>query len=240
KAEPSHASGGVGGAPPKDPPMGMDWPDPKIRIGLFDPRPVLKWLAPALKPLWRMIYLTPLLLFMALYVGLYRDLDLVIRDIGSINANFSLAAHLIFAWLTVHLLSTLSAAVVATNYKVSVEQVGFYPTFGFMPRWCLRMNGANLLTRKQLMWTHAAPLFTRLVLLSVGILLWYNSRGTHVKLSQIGLLLMFTCMVGLTLEAGNPLLKAHAYYILCAYLNEPRLRAKAFVSIWNRLRGNVY
>jgi putative peptide zinc metalloprotease protein len=118
--------------------------------------------------------------------------------------------------------------------------VGFYPTFGFMPRWCLKMTGANLLTRKQLMWTHAAPLFTRLVLLSFGILLWYNSRGTHVKLSQIGLLLMFTCMVGLTLEAGNPLLKAHAYYILCAYLNEPRLRAKAFVSIWNRLRGNVY
>jgi putative peptide zinc metalloprotease protein len=240
RSEPSSAGGAPGGPPPKEPPLGMDWPDPKIKIFLFDPRPVLKWLAPALKPLWTTIYLTPLLLFMALYVGLYRDLDLIVRDVGAIATNFSLFAHLVFAWLTVHLLSTLAAAVVATNYKVSVEQVGFYPTFGFMPRWCLKMSGASLLTRRQLMWTHAAPLFTRLVLLSIGILLWYNSRGTHVKLSQVGLLLMFTCMVGLTLEAGNPLLKAHAYYILCAYLNEPRLRGKAFVSIWNRLRGNVY
>ena len=149
-------------------------------------------------------------------------------------------AHLIFAWLTVHFLGTLSAAVVATNYKVSVEKIGFYPTFGFMPRWCLKMTGANLLTRRQMMWTHSAPLFTRVVLLSLGVLVWYNTRNTHVKLSQIGLLTMFTCMVGLTLEAGNPLLKAHAYYILCAYLNEPHLRAKAFLALWNRLRGNVY
>jgi putative peptide zinc metalloprotease protein len=102
------------------------------------------------------------------------------------------------------------------------------------------MVGANLLTRKQMMWTHSAPLFTRIVLLSLGILLWYNTRGTHVNLAQIGLLTMFTCMIGLTLEAGNPLLKAHAYYILCAYLNEPHLRAKAFMAVWNRFRGNVY
>ena len=226
--------------PSKEPPLGLDWPDPKIKLFLFDPRPVLKWLAPALKPLWRVIYITPLLLFIAVYLGLYKDFDLITRDTARLQQNFSLVAHLIFAWLTVHFLGAVSAAVVATNYKVSVEKVGFYPTFGFMPRWCLKMTGANLLTRRQMMWTHAAPLFMRLVLLSLGILLWYNTRGTHVKLSQIGLLTMFTCLIGLTLEAGNPLLKAHAYYILCAYLNEPHLRAKAFLAMWNRLRGNVY
>jgi putative peptide zinc metalloprotease protein len=223
-----------------DPPLGMDWPDPKIKLMLFDPRPVLKWLAPALKPLWRIIYVTPLLFFMAVYIGLYKDFNLIYHDFGALEGNFTLVAHLIFAWLTVHFLGAMSAAVVATNYKVSVDRVGFYPTFGFMPRWCLKMTGANLLTRKQMMWTHSAPLFTRVVLLSLGILLWYNTRGTHVKLSQVGLLVMFTCIVGLTLEAGNPLLKAHAYYILCAYFNEPRLRAKAFTAVWNRLRGNVY
>jgi putative peptide zinc metalloprotease protein len=224
----------------REPPLGLDWPDPKIKLFLFDPRPVLRWLAPALKPLWRVIYATPLLLFIALYIGLYKDFDLIYRDTGALQENFTLVAHLIFAWLTVHFLGSMSAAVVATNYRVSVEKVGFYPTFGFMPRWCLKMTGANLLTRKQMMWTHAAPLLMRLVLLSFGILLWFNTRGTHVKLSQIGLLTMFICFVGLTLEAGNPLLKAHAYYILCAYLNEPHLRAKAFLALWNRLRGNVY
>jgi len=226
--------------PAQDPPSGMDWPDPPIKIFLFDPRPMLRILAPALKPLWRFIYVAPILAFLAFYAGIYRNFDLLIGDTSILNANFSLAAHLLFAWLTVHVLSSLSAAVVATNYKVSVERVGFYLTFGFMPRWCLKMNGANLMTRKQVMWTHSAPLLTRLLIMSLGVLLWYTTRGTHDKLSVLGLLVTYTCFVGLTLEAGNPLLKAHAYYILCAYLNEPRLRAKAFVAIWNRVRGNVY
>lgn len=227
-------------APASEPALGLDWPDPKIKLFLFDPRPVLKWLAPALKPLWRVIYFTPFLIFMAAYLGLYKDFDAIYHDFGALQTNFSLVSHLIFAWLTVHFLGSMSAAVVATNYKVSVEKVGFYPTFGFMPRWCLKMNGANLLTRKQMMWTHSAPLFMRLVLLSLGILLWFNTRNTHVDISQVGLLVMFTCIVGLTLEAGNPLLKAHAYYILCAYLNEPHLRGKAFLALFNRMRGNVY
>ena len=222
----SSAATGKADTAGREPPLGLDWPDPKIKLFLFDPRPVLKWLAPALKPLWRVIYVAPLLLFLAVYVALYKDFDLIYRDTGALEGNFSLVAHLIFAWLTVHFLGTLSAAVVATNYKVSVEKIGFYPTFGFMPRWCLKMTGANLLTRRQMMWTHSAPLFTRVVLLSLGVLVWYNTRNTHVKLSQIGLLTMFTCMVGLTLEAGNPLLKAHAYYILCAYLNQRAASAR--------------
>ncbi len=233
-------NGKAADADDKEPPLGLDWPDPKIKLFLFDPRPVLRWLAPALKPLWRVIYVAPLLLFMAVYLGLFKYYDAIYTDFGALEGNFSLVAHLIFAWLTVHFLGSMSAAVVATNYKVSVEKVGFYPTFGFMPRWCLKMTGANLLTRRQMMWTHSAPLFMRVVLLSLGILLWYNTRNTHVELSQIGLLTMFTCIIGLTLEAGNPLLKAHAYYILCAYLNEPRLRAKAFLALVNWARGNVY
>ncbi len=240
-AEP-HSNGSANAEEPvsREPALGMDWPDPKIKLFLFDPRPILKRLAPALKPLWRVIYITPLLLFVAVYLGLYRYSNALNQDISTLQANYGLVAHLVFAWLTVHFLGTMSAAVVATNYKASVEKVGFYPTFGFMPRWCLKMTGANLFTRKQMMWTHAAPLFMRLVLLSVGVLVWYNTRHSHVTLAQIALMTMFTCMVGLTLEAGNPLLKAHAYYILCAYLNEPHLRARAFLAIWNRVRGNVY
>jgi putative peptide zinc metalloprotease protein len=223
-----------------EPPLGLDWPDPKVKFQIFDPRPILRWLAPALKPLWRIIYIIPLMLFAALYVALYKHFDLFYEDMTTLQANVNLVEQLIFAWLTVHFLSSMSAAIVATNYKVSVEKVGFYPTFGFMPRWCLKMSGANLLTRSQMMWLHAAPLFMRAVLLSFGVLLWFNERDTHSDLAQIGLLTTFTCIIGLTLEAGNPLLKAHAYYILAAYLGEPHLRGKAYLAILNRLRGNVY
>jgi putative peptide zinc metalloprotease protein len=239
-AKPPPAGDAAGEEPAAEQPLGLDWPDPKIKLFLFDPRPALKWLAPALKPLWRVIYATPLLLFAAVYIALYKYYDLIVLDFARLETWFTLPAHLIFAWLTVHFFGSMSAAVVATNYKVEVQKVGFYPTFGFMPRWCLRMDGAHLLTRRQMMWTHSAPLFVRVVLLSLGIVLWFNTRQTHTQLADIGLLTMFTCIVGLTLEAGNPLLKAHAYYIICAYTNEPRLRAKAFTALWNFFRGNVY
>lgn len=224
----------------REAPLGLDWPDPNIKLFLFDPRPTLKWLAPALQPLWRIVYAAPLLLLFSVYLALFKYNSVLTRDFSAFEAKFSMVGQLLFAWWTVHFLGAMSAAVVATNYKVSVEKVGFYLTFGFMPRWCLKMNGANLMTRRQVMWTHAAPLIMRVVLLALGILLWFNTRVTHVELANVGLMTMFTCMIGLVLEAGNPLLKAHAYFILCAYLNEPHLRAKSFMAIWNRVRGNVY
>lgn len=223
-----------------DPALGMNWPDPKIKLYLGDPRPILRWLAPLCKPLWRVIYLAPLMLLGSVYFILYRHFDLYVDDFNELESIFLLPAHLIFAWLTVHFFGSVSAAIAATNYKVSVEKVGFYPTFGFMPRWCLKMTGADRMTRKQMMWTHSAPLFMRIVLLTLGIAMWWSFRGSRTDLAQIGMLVTFTCVIGLTLEAGNPLLKAHAYYIVCAYLNEPNLRGKAYMAIVNRLRGDRY
>jgi len=53
---------------------------------------------------------------------------------------------------------------------------------------------------------------------------------------------MFVLTVGasIVLEAGNPLAKGSAYFLLSAYLNEPHLRGKAYKALVGKIRSGVY
>jgi putative peptide zinc metalloprotease protein len=219
--------------------LGMDWRTTKKFVGLVDPRPALRLLAPVLRPLRHVVYAVPLLLVATLLVC-YQYFDLLVADVVKIEADLTLLEHLIFIFLTVHVVTTLTAATVADAYKVAVEKLGIGLVFGFMPRWVVKMNGAERLTRKQTMWLHGATLIARLVMFCVGILVWFNSRDSMGQLSDFGLMLGLACLLGLVLESGNPLVKANAYYLLSAYLNEPHLRGKAYAALLNKLRGGVY
>ena len=219
--------------------IGMDWRTTKRMYGLFDPRPLLRILAPVLRPLYYSIYILPLLLIAAL-VLLYQYFPLVIQDLTALHIDVKLAGHLLFVFFTVHVVTTMTAAVVADAYKVSVDQVGVTLTLGFMPRWVLKMTGAERLTRTQTMWLHGSTLIARLMMFSLGSLVWYNTRDSQGDLAQAGLLFFFSCAVGLLVEAGNPLIKANGYYLLSAYINEPHLRARAYTALLNRIRGGVY
>jgi len=219
--------------------LGMDWRTTENMIGLFDPRPMLKVLAPVLRPLRYVIYVAPLLLLAALFLS-YHYFDLLTVDLASIRPEVSLFQHLLFVFLTVHIVTTLTAAVVADSYKVSVDKVGIALTLGFMPRWVLKMTGADRLTRIQTMWLHGSTLIARVVMFSLGGIVWYNTRDSQNDLSAVGLLFMFSCGLGLLAESGNPLIKANGYYLLSAYLNETHLRAKSYVALLNRMRGGVY
>ena len=44
----------------------------------------------------------------------------------------------------------------------------------------------------------------------------------------------------LLIEAGNPLAKGSAYFLLSAYLNEKNLRGKAYRALLGKFRGDVY
>jgi len=219
--------------------LGMDWRTTKTMVGLFDPRPMFRLLAPVLTPLRHIIYAVPLLLVAALLL-LYQYSDLVTEDLTALHLDVSLFEHLMFLFITVHVVVTLTVGTVAHSYKVSVEKIGFALAFGFMPRWALKMVGAERLTRQQTMWLHGSALIARMVMFSVGLLVWYNTRDTENGLATAGLLLMFGCAAGLLLESGNPLIKANGYYLLSAYLNEPHLRGKAYAALLNKMRGGVY
>jgi putative peptide zinc metalloprotease protein len=233
KAKPKELPAGVQDA------LGLDWKTTENMIGLFDPRPLLRVAGPLLMNLRHIVYAVPLML-LAAFAVMYLHGDMLVSDLTTLHPQVNLIEHLIFVLLTVHVVTTATASVVADHYKVMVEKIGLTLTFGFMPRWVIKMTGADQLTRKQTMWLHGSTLIARMVMFSLGTLLWYNTRDTHTALPEVGLLFMFSCGVGLLIESGNPLVKANCYYLLSAYLNEPHLRARAYTALMNKIKGGVY
>lgn len=238
---------GPAGTPPRDkdlPPgvqdaLGMDWRTAENMIPLFDPRPMLRVLAPVLRPLRHGIYAVPLLLLAAILI-IFDYSHLIAADLAKLTLDVTLIEHLLLMFITIHVATNFTAALVADAYKVAVDKVGIKLTFGFMPRWILKMTGAERLTRIQTMWLHGATLLVRLVVFSIGVLVWFNTRDSQNQMSDFGMMLAFGSAAGLILESGNPLVKSNAYYLISAYLNEAHLRGKAYASLLNKMRGGVY
>jgi len=220
--------------------LGLDWRATKMLFGLFDPRPLLTLLMPLARPLRWLIYLLPLLL-LAAGMLVFKYGNLISDDLRTIvKPNVTLFEHLLFVFLTVHFVATTTSAFVAHYYKAGVEKLGITLVFGFIPRWVLKVSGAERLTRPQTMWLHGSVLVARLMMLALGLLVWYNTRDSHATLPEIGLLFMVSCGLGLLIESGNPLVKSNAYFLLSAYLNEPHLRGKAYAALVNKWTGQVY
>jgi putative peptide zinc metalloprotease protein len=245
---PKPALAAAAGGPPTQPQempagvedaLGMDWKTTDKMWALFDPGPMLKVIGPVLRPLHYLVYPIPLLMLAALFVT-FQYSNILIPDLYNLKAQVSLFEHLAFVFVSVHVVTTLTAAVMADAYKVKVDTVGVFLTLGFMPRWVLKMTGAERLSRKQTMWLHGSTLLARMAMYSLGALLWYTTRDSHSDLPQIGLLFMFSCGIGLLFESGNPFIKANGYFLLSAYLNEPHLRGKAYAALMNKFRGGVY
>lgn len=219
--------------------LGLDWRTTTRMWGLFDPRPMFRFLRPVLRPLKYVTYAVPLLLLAAI-VLIFKYSDLFIEDLTNLAIEKTLIEHLLFVFVTVHVVTTLTAGAVADSFKVSVDKIGVTLTMWVLPRWVLKMTGADRLSREQTMWLHGSTLIARMVMFSVGMLIWFNTRDSDSGFSTFGLLLGVACAAGLLLEAGNPLIKANGYYLLSAYLNEPHLRGKAFATLLNKFKGGVY
>lgn len=219
--------------------LGMDWRTTTRMFGLFDPRPMFRVLRPVLRPLKYVTYAVPLLLLAAI-VLVFKYSDLFLEDLSNLAIEKTLIEHLLFVFVTVHVVTTLTAGAVADAFKVSVDKIGVTLTMWVLPRWVLKMTGADRLNRTQTMWLHGSTLIARMVMFSTGILIWFNTRDNDSGFATFGLLLGVACAAGLLLEAGNPLIKANGYYLLSAYLNEPHLRGKAFAALLNKFKGGVY
>lgn len=231
--------------PPKELPagvqdfVGMDPEVSKRMLPLFDPRPILRWLVPVLRPLRYAVYLAPLFIVAALFI-VYRYGALISSDLGVQKISTSLFTHLVFSMLTLNLTSTILYACILHYYKVMVDRVCITNYIGFVPRFVNRFFGMERLPRRQMMITHGSALLLRIFVFSAAVLVWFNTRDMQDASHQFALMLMVTALGSLVLETGNPLMKGHAYFLLAAYLNEPHLRGKAFMTLRNKLSGKVY
>jgi putative peptide zinc metalloprotease protein len=219
--------------------LGMDFRTTEGMFNLFDPRPLFRLLMPLAAPLRHLVYAVPVLLIAALLL-VYQYSHLVSEDLSKLHFDVTLFQYLLFVFITVRAATTLATGLIGHHYNLAVERVGVTLAFGFLPRWTLKMTGAERLTRLQTMWLHGGTLLVRLLLFAVGVLMWFNARDSNQSFSEFGLLLALGSLAGLVLESGNPLVKSHGYYLLSAFLNEPHLRGKAYAALMNKFRGGVY
>jgi len=234
---------GDGGAPELPPGIegatGVDSRAASRMLKLFDPRPMLKALAPVVAPLRYVMYAVPVLLLVAIVLAV-NNWHLLSSDLGNLHAHFSLFARVIFMLLTVNVLSVLVMAFVASAFRVSVDKIGLTVLLGFIPRFTTHMTGTDQLSRRETMWLHAANILLRLFLFSVAMLVWYNTRDHANGLTQFALMMVLVAGASLLIEAGNPLAKGSAYFLLSAFLNEKNLRGKAYRALVGKFRGDVY
>ncbi|BCO07929.1 hypothetical protein GF1_03050 [Desulfolithobacter dissulfuricans] len=205
---------------------------------IFDPGPLLKILAPIVAPLRYSIYLLPTLFLVSLYIAT-KYFVLIEHDIGFVLDNITFLEHILLGMITVNLAVTVTTAFVAHSFRATVHAVCLVFYFFFLPRFMLRIGHVQQLSRRERIWLHATPLVVRIALFSLGILLWYITRGQGTGQSLFGLSLATISGVSFLITA-NPLIKSSGYYLLSAFANEPYLKEKAYKTLLNKLHGRVY
>lgn len=210
----------------------------KLLLRFFPMRPVAAMLLPLVEPLKYGVYLLPLLAFAALMIVL-RYGHLVLEDLQSLREVTTLAVHALFSLLTINLMVTLTQSLVAQKYRASVGHFGIGLRFGFFPRFMVPIGHTRQLSRRERMWMQAGPLLMRVLLFSIGVLLWYNNRDSLPDLAMAGLGLAFLCALNLIVEGGNPLVKGNGYHLLAAFVNEPYLRGKSYKAFLDKVRGGA-
>jgi multidrug resistance efflux pump len=209
-------------------------------IDLFDPRPILRVVAPILAPVRYIVYAAPALVLIALLLLIERW-QLFWQDMDTLKVSVTLGVHLLFSMMTVNIASVILRACIGQNMGAQIERVGIMFFAGFVPRWEIGVRHLDKLSRTQRMWYHGGNLLLRIILMAVSFIVWdFTLNNTGTVANQFALLMILTCWGSLVIETGNPFIRASSYFLLCAYLDEPNLRAKAQKALLNKLHGNVY
>ena len=121
-AKPKAVTPGADPKPPEELPagvqdaLGLDWRTTKTFVGLFDPRWLLNLLMPVLRPMRHLRFVVPVLVLAALFV-IFSYPHVVLEDLRKFKPDINLLEHLIFVFLTVHVVTTLTAAAVARRLQ---------------------------------------------------------------------------------------------------------------------------
>jgi putative peptide zinc metalloprotease protein len=210
----------------------------RMLLRLFPMQPVATGLLPVLEPLKYAVYLIPFMAAAALML-VFQHAGQLSGDLSKLRDITSLLSHALFSLLTINLTVTVTQALVAQKFRASVGDFGIGLRFGFFPRFMVQIKHTKQLSRRERMWLQGGPLLMRVLLFSVGMLVWYNARDGLPTLSQGGLALAFLCAVNLVIEGGNPLVKGNGYHLLAAFVDEPYLRAKSYRAFMSRMKGGA-
>lgn len=219
--------------------VGFDPRATRWMLKLVDPRPALRLLSPVVAPLRHVVYLLPLIFLAALMLSLQYS-HLIREDLERLHGVTTLLEHVLFSLVTVNLAVTVVTAFIAHAFRGTVSAIGVSVFMGFLPRLVAQVGHVEQLSRRERMWLQGGPLLVRVLIFSLGVLLWFNTRDGGDMAPKIGLALAFICGIDLLFVSGNPLVKGSGYHLLSAFANEPHLRGKAYKTLLNRINGQSY
>ena len=182
-------------------------------------------LARSLTPLYKLAYVLPVVLVVALITVMYNS-HYIANDFTRLWKPVTFIQHLLVVLLTVNFWSKFMTGVVCRGMGGEVPGFG-YAFRGMVPRFEVELQGVGKLTRRQRMWITATPLLVKLLLFSVGVLLWSMTRASGSSLALFGYDMAGIALVSFLLTA-NPFGKSDGYDLLSSYLGMPRLRRRAF------------
>lgn len=218
--------------------LGVEAATKRLTFKLFDPRRLLKLTQPTLAHLGWLIYALPILLACSLGI-LVSHFGVIQSDVERLLGNIGIVEHLLFGMVTANLLVTATTAVVAHGFRATVSSINFVLIMGFLPRFAVQVGHTDQLQRRERLLLHAAPLLVRVMLFSLGVLLWYGTRDDNGPVAVFALALAAISAVSF-LFTLNPFARSSGYNLLATYLDEPHLRGKAVKASYNVLAGKKY
>jgi putative peptide zinc metalloprotease protein len=204
------------------------------RWHLFRPEGFFDALDRLLSPLRLLVWLIPVL-FVYGVAAIWFNRFLVAEALGTAKIHFGVIGRLVFASLTVNLISQLLRGVVARHYGLRVPSFGIVLEFGLVPRFNTQIIPTLGMSKADRLWLITASMLARVVLFATGVTLWLVTRPTGSLLSTVGAELALISAVGF-LFVANPLWRADGYNLLSTLMGAPNLRQRAD----NALRGLLH
>lgn len=207
---------------------------------LFDPMPLLSWLARHTAPfrllfqafVFSLVVLVPL----ALYT-LFDNQALMELDLAQLRQAYPYFWRLLLGLLAINLLRCLVQGTLIAYYGGKVRSFGIRLRFGIIPRFFIDKGAITDLKPEARLWVWGSNLLLRLGLIVVGSLGWFIWRPIHLDLALHALILAHAALIGLLL-VSLPLRNSDGYRLLMTWRGLPltTLKLAGFV-IYARLRN---
>ncbi|MBF0306059.1 MAG: HlyD family efflux transporter periplasmic adaptor subunit [Alphaproteobacteria bacterium] len=205
------------------------------RVGLFDPNAVLGAAAALLGPLRSLVWLLIPGMAVTVLASFHHQGEIARQFALAIGPNWFLI-HLVLGFLVISLVGRLMQGVVIRGFGADVSQLGLRLTLALHPRVFIDRSAVRGLSRPAQLWIWATPLLVKLAIFQVGLLGWLLFARSGSTLSNF-LLVLGNTSLGAFLFTANPLWPADGQRLLGVWLEQPKLRDRAFRLLWLRLTG---
>ncbi|MCG6870712.1 MAG: efflux RND transporter periplasmic adaptor subunit [Gammaproteobacteria bacterium] len=156
---------------------------------------------------------------------------LVISDFARLWGRWSLAQHVLFAAISVHLLAAFVGAWACRAHGVPVNSFGLATAMLVVPRLWFDTGASARLDRSARVRVIAAPLFARAALFGIAVMAWYLTRSSGNAFSLLAYTMAFASVIGFFLSI-NPLGSHEGYQLLGQATGLPNLRSLAFRALF--------